>query len=297
MRKPLIAVLDTCVLYPAVIRDTLLLAAEVGAYQLRWTEDILLELRRNLLRLAAPEARVDRMLADLRAFFDDGRVTGHERHIAELRNDPKDRHVVAAAVEGGAEFVVTENLRDFPYDAMPPGIRATSVDEFLSELLERRPAETIEAVWCQATRKKRPPVPVERVLEAIARVAPEFARAASPLLSIRTDAQLSEIVNRLDRALAPTRESSGTADLVELSAALSDACVVFPRMADELAKEARPHVPMAVRLLAKVVADSGNREAAEALCSRGVDPAVVDVSRLSDEEIHALLERNRETTQ
>lgn len=87
MPKPLVAVLDACVLYPAVIRDTLLLAAEAGAYQLRWTAEILSELRRNLVEdRTAPESRIDKMLADLSQFFEDGQVTGHEQHIAELRN-------------------------------------------------------------------------------------------------------------------------------------------------------------------------------------------------------------------
>lgn len=115
MPKPLVAVLDACVLYPAVIRDTLLLAAEAGAYQFRWTDELLLELRRNLFKdRAAPEDRVDKMLADLAQFFDDGKVSGHERDIAALRNQPKDRHVLAAAIEAGAELVVTENLKDLP---------------------------------------------------------------------------------------------------------------------------------------------------------------------------------------
>src|SRR5712691_5105005 len=43
-----------------------------------------------------------------------------EALIDEMVNDPKDRHVLAAAVRGGAELLVTENLRDFPAEALSP---------------------------------------------------------------------------------------------------------------------------------------------------------------------------------
>ena len=155
MANPIVAVLDTCVLYPATIRDTLLLAAETGAFQLRWTDQIIIELRRNLIEnRAAPAMNVERMLASFAEFFDDGRVTGYERHVAGLENDPKDRHVVAAAIEGGAGFIVTENLKDFPAARLPRGILAVAVDDFLGELLERSPAAMVETMWTQALRKR-----------------------------------------------------------------------------------------------------------------------------------------------
>ncbi|NHW88044.1 hypothetical protein, partial [Escherichia coli] len=75
----------------------------------------------------------------------------------------------------------------------------------------------------QATRKKRPPIAVERILAAIARAAPEFAAAARPLLGIRADEQLIAVVERLDRALAPARTQPGTANQEELYAAWADA--------------------------------------------------------------------------
>lgn len=45
--------------------------------------------------------------------FPDSSVTGYEPLIPVMANDPKDRHVLAAAVRGQAHALVTQNLRDF----------------------------------------------------------------------------------------------------------------------------------------------------------------------------------------
>lgn len=42
------AVLDTCVLLPMTLRDTLLRAAELGLYHVYWSMETLEELKRNL---------------------------------------------------------------------------------------------------------------------------------------------------------------------------------------------------------------------------------------------------------
>ena len=48
------------------------------------------------------------------AYFPDARVTSYEELIGSMPNHPKDRHVLAAAVAGRADILVTENLKDFP---------------------------------------------------------------------------------------------------------------------------------------------------------------------------------------
>jgi PIN domain len=54
-------VLDACVLIPATLRDTLLRAAEKGMYRLHWSDEILDEVRRNLVKRAmtSPENAQD----------------------------------------------------------------------------------------------------------------------------------------------------------------------------------------------------------------------------------------------
>lgn len=56
---PFAVVLDTCVLYPAHLRDTLLRLAERGLYQALWSADILTELHRNLVEVGIRSDTVD----------------------------------------------------------------------------------------------------------------------------------------------------------------------------------------------------------------------------------------------
>lgn len=60
-------------------------------------------------------------------------VGGYEHRIAELTlPDPDDRHVLAAAIEAGADVILGFNLRDFPPEALAPhGILAEDADAFL----------------------------------------------------------------------------------------------------------------------------------------------------------------------
>ncbi|MGB3409912.1 MAG: PIN domain-containing protein [Microthrixaceae bacterium] len=70
------AVLDTCVLYPAHLRDTLLRLAELGLYRALWSADIVEELRRNLAAVVDPSA-VDHLLGQMITAFPDAEVSGY----------------------------------------------------------------------------------------------------------------------------------------------------------------------------------------------------------------------------
>ncbi|KWV30280.1 PIN domain-containing protein [Micromonospora rifamycinica] len=114
-----VAVLDACVLVPSVLADTLLRCAEQELYRPLWTRAILDEVRRNLPP-SVLGAKAERRVEVMREHFPTAMVSGYEPLIAEMTDDPKDRHVLAAAVAADAEVIVTANLRDFPDHALAP---------------------------------------------------------------------------------------------------------------------------------------------------------------------------------
>ena len=171
------AVLDACVLIPAPLCDVLLRAAENGLYQIYWSEDILSEVERNLIRqLNVREERAARRVRLMREAFTEALVEGYQRLIPGMTNPLKDRHVIAAAVVSGSQFIVTSNLKDFPDASLQDyEIQAQSPDSFLMRLFESAPNVMTQIVQEQAHALTNPRSSVEDVLQGIARDAPEFA--------------------------------------------------------------------------------------------------------------------------
>jgi PIN domain len=69
--------------------------------------------------------------------------------------DPNDRHVVAAARAGRADVIVTQNLADFPEEALPASLSTQCLDEFLLDSLDLYPSEVLRAVDVVAQRTGR----------------------------------------------------------------------------------------------------------------------------------------------
>src|SRR3954453_1695815 len=92
-------------------------------------------LLRNRPDLSRQKLERTRRLMDSHAA--DALVTGYEDLIPGLQlPDPDDRHVLAAAIRGRADVIVTANLRDFPAEHIASfGIEAQHPDEFIRTLL------------------------------------------------------------------------------------------------------------------------------------------------------------------
>lgn len=144
------AFLDTCVLYPAYLCDTLLRLAEAGAYRPLWSADVLTELRRNLIEVGIAADQVDYRISQMRETFPGAAVAGYESLIEAMTNDPKDRHVLAAAVRANAEVIVTFNTNDFPEHALKDyEITAVHPDDFLLDQLDLYPGVTLDVLHQQ----------------------------------------------------------------------------------------------------------------------------------------------------
>ncbi|MEU8736640.1 PIN domain-containing protein [Streptomyces halstedii] len=169
-------VLDACVLFPNYLRDTLLRLAEAELYEPLWSPDILDELTRNVAeRIGADRAK--RLVGAMADTFPDSLVTGYTALVPAMRNDPKDRHVMAAAVRGQAHAVVTRNLKDFPAEASDPyEIEVLCPDGFLLDLLDLAPVEVASVPRAQAGSYRREPRDPHGLLDRLdAGGVPQFA--------------------------------------------------------------------------------------------------------------------------
>jgi predicted nucleic acid-binding protein len=161
--------IDTCVLLKPYLCDTLLTISECGVYRPLWSSDVLVELDRNLRKRGASEQQVAHRLDQMQRHFPDAEVTGYRHLIGAMENDPKDRHVLAAAVWGGAEVLVTENLKDFPEAAVGRfGIDVLHQDEFLLDQLDLAPELVLAALRRQVSRYRQAPRSVDDLLEILA---------------------------------------------------------------------------------------------------------------------------------
>jgi predicted nucleic acid-binding protein len=118
---PARAVLDACVLAPHPLHDTLLRLAEADLYRPLWSKEILIETERTVVtKLGEPPEKARKRITVMERSFPDAMTVGFEALIPEMTNDPKDCHVLAAAVAAGADVIVTANLADFPEAALAP---------------------------------------------------------------------------------------------------------------------------------------------------------------------------------
>ena len=101
--------------------------------------------------------------------FPEACVTGYAGLEAGLElPDPDDRHVLAAAITTSAQVIVTENLKDFPSEALAPfDIDAISADEFISDAIELDPLAAVVALRKMRERFKNPDMDAEALLQRI----------------------------------------------------------------------------------------------------------------------------------
>ena len=164
------ALFDACVLYPAPLRDLLMRLATTDLFWARWSAAIHDEWTEAVLR-TRPELRSQlrrtRQLMDAHALG--SLVAGYEPLIETLElPDPNDRHVLAAAIVGRADLIVTKNLKDFPAGQLARfGIEARHPDAFICNLLELDEAAALAAVAEHRASLRHPPKTVRDYLDTL----------------------------------------------------------------------------------------------------------------------------------
>ncbi len=168
-----VVILDTCVLAPMPLCDTLLRLAEDPAFYMpRWSAGILDELRRVLCRMLYSEAQAERRISAMQCAFEDACVTGYADLVASMTNDKKDRHVLATAVRTGAHAILTENVKHFPAKSVEPyDIDVLTPDQFLAHQFHLNPEPLEEKLRGQAAARG---IPYENLVRRLARWAPSL---------------------------------------------------------------------------------------------------------------------------
>jgi predicted nucleic acid-binding protein len=168
------ALLDSCVLYPTTTADALMSLSVAGLFAAKWSQTIEVEFiacversrpeltgkpyrRRDHMRLAIPDREVA--------------PEAYEALVPCLSlPDSSDVHVLAAAIAGHADCIVTANLTDFP-DAIVGvhGIEVIHPDDFIVMQLDIDPVIGLSALKAMRARMKNPPRSPEEFAQLLER--------------------------------------------------------------------------------------------------------------------------------
>ena len=164
-------VYDACVLYSASLRDLLLHIARVNLVRPHWSNEIHEEWIGSLVRNRSNLNRdsLERTRRRMDTKFKNSLTKGYEFLLSKFTlPDPKDRHVLAVAVQTQSPWIVTFNLKDFPKTVLQPfGIEAVSPDEFVLQLVRDNPGRILQAAKNHRLRLIRPSKTVAEYLATL----------------------------------------------------------------------------------------------------------------------------------
>lgn len=153
-------VLDANILLQAPLRDTILRLAQARVVAVFWSATILTEVERNFARVSGPDEAQDRyrrLLDALRRHFPRALVAEEGEAQVAPGIAAHDRHVVACAIVGGAELVVTDNARHFFARRIAPHpIAAWHPDRLPRDPLAKRPHDLRAVLLAQGAELRSP---------------------------------------------------------------------------------------------------------------------------------------------
>lgn len=153
-----IAMLDTNVIYPVIVRDILFWFAHYDMYTPKWSKQIFDEWQSVMERKGVPANEAKRRIEKANMAFPNALVENYEPLVETLTlPDPNDRHVLAAAIKINANLIVTNNLKDFPTDYLDTfDLKAKSVDDFLTDIIDLNQELALKAFKEMVIHKKNP---------------------------------------------------------------------------------------------------------------------------------------------
>jgi len=160
---------DSNVLHQEFLRDLILRLSTKNTFIVRWSDDVLHELRVSLQKVPLTDDKIVNLINLLQDAFPNAVVTGYKSFIDGISvKDRNDRHVVAAAIRGGCEVIVSNNVKDFA-GAETYNIDVQHPDVFLFHHYALEPNKTIQAINEHIASMKKPPLNSELYLERLTR--------------------------------------------------------------------------------------------------------------------------------
>lgn len=175
--------IDTSELFPFTIMDLLLTLVEQFVFTWVWTDELLDEWERVIVETNHRTPESAKSVTDaVRAHFGSGfieRDTYVDDITDDLSPDPGDRTHVAACLGGRATVLLTRNLKDFAAPALAANdVQVLTADDYLVDLLRRRPRAVLDGVRHTAAARKNPPTSTADLVDRIEHAgAPRFAVA------------------------------------------------------------------------------------------------------------------------
>jgi len=164
-------VLDTNVILPIEIRDLLFWFAHDDLYTPKWSKHIFDEWESVMRRKEVNEEEIKKRIGWANLAFPDAMVKNYEVLIDGLElPDPKDRHVLAAAIKINANIIVTNNLKDFPKDYLGRfGLSAKKADDFLTDIIDLNQEIAINSFRKLVLNRRNPDLDEFQVLDCFRR--------------------------------------------------------------------------------------------------------------------------------
>jgi PIN domain len=168
------ALVDACALYPVLIADTMMTMHRANLCTVKWTRRIEDEWINALLR-GRPELaeRLPKRRDAMRDVVPDWEIAplAYEKLMASLQlPDAGDVHVLAAAIAGHADCIITTNLKHFPQEAVSPhGIEVIHPDDFFVFQLDLDTLAALAAFKQMRARLKKPAYTPEEFAAAFER--------------------------------------------------------------------------------------------------------------------------------
>ena len=150
---------DTATLYPISLADLVLRLAELGVFELLWSDHLLAEVERVLVDYKGLTVeRAAYFCECIRQAFPEGRVPA-DAYLplvaSRMGPDPDDHLHSAAAVAGSATVVLSADKTGYPPADIAPA-RRRDPDAFLTELVGRHPQEVVDVIEAMGAALREP---------------------------------------------------------------------------------------------------------------------------------------------